>query len=245
MKLKLLSLALIATLTLNGCANQAGDGYDYSKADPSITQDEVNFFSKSGYQACAIGAFTGVAACLISNSSDKLACAAIAAVGGCLVLMGSNYVLDDVRTKYKQKEDQLNAISDLVKKDSDRLKKLNAKTKTLIEREKKEIAKIQSESKKGVKDADVIKKKLDDVNNNIAYLEKSKEKYEEQLKTYSEVRDGLLVDENGKKVSLNAEQQKKKKALEQDINNLKKEIDSLKSTLLTYSKQRTILTEVS
>lgn len=245
MKMKLLALTLITTLTLNGCANQAGDGYDYSKADPSITQDDVNFFSKSGYQACAIGAFTGIAACLVSNTSDKLTCAALAAVGGCLVLMGSNYVLDDVRTKYKQKEDQLNAISNLVKKDSDRLKKLNAKTRTLVDKDKKEIANLQKEAKKGVKDAEVIKKKLDAINNNIAYLEKSKTEYEKQLKTYSEVLGGLLVDKNGKKVSLNAEQQKKKKALEQDINNLKKEIDSLKSTLLTYSKQRTILTEVS
>ena len=117
LKLRSAFIALVSCLFLAGCQNMGG-----GDVDPRLTEgEEAKFFSKSGAQACAAGALTGVLACALSNSGNKAACMAIAAVAGCGVGAGANYLLDQRRAKYANNEQRINSFIQDVQADNQKL----------------------------------------------------------------------------------------------------------------------------
>ena len=69
--------ALAVALALTGCASTGSSLLGGAETDPRLTESsDAEFFSKSGFQACAGAAAVGVLACMLSNSSNKIACSA-------------------------------------------------------------------------------------------------------------------------------------------------------------------------
>jgi len=88
-----LSLVLAACQTMGGGGSAAPDGLDPRLAN----NHSAEFFSKSGLQACGVGALGGLLACQLANPSNKGRCMLIAAAAGCGVGMGANYYIDHQR----------------------------------------------------------------------------------------------------------------------------------------------------
>lgn len=167
-KLRLSFLMLLSCIFLTGCQTIGG-----SDVDPRLTEgDSAKFFTKSGTQACAVGALTGVLACALTNSSNKAACMAIAAVAGCGIGAGGAYVLDQRRAKYANNEQRINSfivdVQDDNKKLNERLQTINVvlrENQQTLNTLNKQVAANQVDQKKA-------KSELDRINANKAYLEK-------------------------------------------------------------------------
>ena len=96
----LLGSLMLGVALLSGCASTGSSLLGGTQADDRLTSgQDAKFFSRSGFQACAGAAAVGVLACMLSNSSNKAACAIIAGVAACGVAMGTNYYLDQRRKK--------------------------------------------------------------------------------------------------------------------------------------------------
>src|SRR5690606_32339231 len=127
-----LALLLAAALVISGCASTGSSLLGGAQTDPRLTQgNDAEFFSRSGFQACAGAAAIGVAACMLAASADKKAMCAIAAgVAACGIAMGTNYYLDYRRSQYKSTGEMLDAITNDVEQDT---QKLQARSQTLQE----------------------------------------------------------------------------------------------------------------
>ena len=167
-KLRLSFLALMSCIFLAGCQSIGG-----SDVDPRLTEgDSAKFFTKSGAQACAVGALTGVLACALTNSSNKAACMAIAAVAGCGIGAGGAYVLDQRRAKYSNNEQRINSFIVDVQEDN---KKLNERLQTInvvLRENEKTLNTLQKQVAANQVDQKKAKAELDRINANKAYLEK-------------------------------------------------------------------------
>ena len=99
----MMSFMLIAGVLLSGCASTGSNslGMGAPAPDSRLTQGtDAQFFSKSGYQACAMGAGAAVLACVLSNPNNKAVCMIAAGVAACGVAMGANYYVDQRRSEY-------------------------------------------------------------------------------------------------------------------------------------------------
>jgi hypothetical protein len=127
----LLGSAMAGALFLTGCASTGstmlGTGTNQS-ADPRLTQgNDAQFFSKSGYQACAAGAAVGIASCVLSGTSNRTQCAIIAGLATCGIAMGANYYLDQRRSEYASTSQRLEVMSQDIQADT---RKVIARTET-------------------------------------------------------------------------------------------------------------------
>ena len=70
-------LMVSASLILSGCASTGSSVTGNQPAtDSRLTNgQEAEFFSASGFQACAVAAGMGVAACMLLKSEEKTQCA--------------------------------------------------------------------------------------------------------------------------------------------------------------------------
>ena len=113
----LLGSLMLGVALLSGCASTGSSLLSGTQADDRLASgQDAKFFSRSGFQACAGAAAVGVLACMLSNSSNKAACAIIAGVAACGVAMGTNYYLDQRRTEYANTSDRLAAMQRDVKR---------------------------------------------------------------------------------------------------------------------------------
>ena len=183
-KLRAALVTLFCAIFLVGCQNMGGGG----KVDPRLTTgDTANFFAKSGLQACAAGALVGVAACALSNSGNKAACMAIAAVAGCGVGAGAAYYVEDVRAKNSNREAATRRVIDDINNDNKKLQarmlvvdavmKDNENTLNSIQQQlasKRGNAKQMQESLADIKaNKEYMEKEIVNVNNKIAEYEKA------------------------------------------------------------------------
>lgn len=235
MKFKLILTGALSALLLNGCASSSSS-YDYSNVDPSLTKDEANFFSESGWTACAVGAGVGTLACILrgGDSSDMLTCAAIALPAGCGLFMGGNYLLDELRVNYKTKEAQLDHMTSLVKQDNEKLRTLNSSVAELLDEDRRELARMERELADGSISADDLRYRLNDIDDNINYYNKSIAVVQDRLKTYESTRNQLLSD--GK--TLSAADKESLMALNQEIDDMKAALEEANAASLAYAQLR-------
>lgn len=224
--------ATLAVFLFTGCATQ---NTDY--VDPSLKKSGAHFFSKSGFGACAVGASFGILACLASKSDDKFACALLAGAGGCAIAMSTNYVFDNIRSKYAETEQQLDAISDLVKKDIAAVSDVKKATENLIENDKRSIATLeeQYQNKKNSKRA--LDNKLKEIDANIAYINEKLGAIDKKIDSYNYAKSKYETQ------SLSEGEQEKLLKLEDNIASLKAERDSLYALSETYTSQRNRLAQ--
>lgn len=168
LKLRTALIALISCVFLAGCQNVGG-----GDVDPRLTEGEdAKFFSKSGAQACAAGALTGVLACALSNSGNKTACMAIAAVAGCGVGAGANYLLDQRRAKYANNEQRINSFIQDVQSDNQKLQARLQNINVVLQENQRTLRTLEKQVAAKQIDQRKAKAELDRINANKAYLEK-------------------------------------------------------------------------
>ena len=169
-------VALITTVFLAGCQNIGG-----GDVDPRLTSGEdAKFFSKSGVQACAVGALAGVLACAVSNSGNKAACMAIAAVAGCGVGAGANYLLDSRRAKYANNEQRIDSFIEDVQSDNKKLQTRIQNVNVVLRENQQSLQQLQRQ---------VAKQELDRIKANKAYLEKELAGINARVDGYQEIID--------------------------------------------------------
>jgi hypothetical protein len=161
-------VALICAMFLVGCQNMGG-----GDVDPRLTNGEdAKFFSKSGLQACAAGAVAGALACAVSNSGNKAACMAIAAVAGCGVGAGANYLLDSRRAKYANNEQRIDSFIEDVQSDNKKLQTRIQNINVVLRENQQTLQQLQRQVANKQVDQRKAKQELDRIKANKAYLEK-------------------------------------------------------------------------
>lgn len=156
-------------VVLAGC--QSSGSSSSGGVDPRLANNQdVEFFNKSGWQACAGGAALGALACAVSNSSNKAVCMAAAAVAGCGVGIGANAYLDNQRKKYASKELQLDAAIKDVENENARIQNATNVAKAVIASDKQTLASIEKEMAAKTAKKEVVQQQIKGVDANIAYL---------------------------------------------------------------------------
>jgi hypothetical protein len=183
LKLRSAFIALVSCLFLAGCQNMGG-----GDVDPRLTEgEEAKFFSKSGAQACAAGALTGVLACALSNSGNKAACMAIAAVAGCGVGAGANYLLDQRRAKYANNEQRINSFIQDVQTDNQKLQSRLQNINVVLQENQKTLKTLNQQVAAKQVDQRKAKAELDRINANKAYLEKELANVNTRIDDYQDI----------------------------------------------------------
>ena len=178
-------VALITSVFLAGCQNMGG-----GDVDPRLTSGEdAKFFSKSGLQACAVGAIAGALACAVSNSGNKAACMAIAAVAGCGVGAGANYLLDSRRAKYANNEQRIDSFIQDVQSDNQKLQTRIQNVNVVLRENQQSLQQLQRQLASRQVDQRKAKQELDRIKANKAYLEKELADINARVDGYQEIID--------------------------------------------------------
>jgi hypothetical protein len=176
-------VALITSVFLAGCQNIGG-----GDVDPRLTSGEdAKFFSKSGLQACAAGALAGALACAVSNSGNKAACMAIAAVAGCGVGAGANYLLDSRRAKYANNEQRIDSFIEDVQSDNKKLQTRIQNINVVLRENQQTLQQLQRQVASRQIDQRKAKQELDRIKANKAYLEKELADINARVDGYQEI----------------------------------------------------------
>lgn len=167
---------LITTLLLSGCAQTGSKVLDKNasttnSADTRLTNGKgAEFFSKSGYQACVVGASVAIGSCILLSSKNKAQCAITAGVAACGVAMGANYYLDSRRAQYANTTQRLEAMDADIQKDTNAVVERTNIAKQVIADNNKMLTQISLEKDNSGFDKAAAQQKLVKVDANIALL---------------------------------------------------------------------------
>lgn len=235
MKHKSLGAVLIGALILSGCASTGSSllGDAFVSADPRLTQtSDAEFFSKSGYQACAAGALTGVLACTLSNSSNKAVCAIAAGIATCGVAMGANYYLDQRRSEYANSAERLKVMSDDVREDTRKVQERTQTALQVIADDQKSLARIQQEMKRQDMDKAAAQKDLARIDKNLKVMRKDLDNMNNKVAQYREVSESEHAAGNKSASS----------KLDTEIKKMNSQVASLQSEVDRLFEQRSAIT---
>ncbi|CBJ80281.1 putative Lipoprotein [Xenorhabdus bovienii str. Jollieti] len=224
----MISLCMIFLLV--ACQTPQGPSAQTGKVDSRLTQSQdVEFFNKSGWQACAAGAAAGALACLLINGDHQAICIAAAAIVGCGVGVGANAYLDNQRTKYASKEQLLAASINDVKAENQRIKNVTATVKEVIKTDKLTLAQINKDIAAKVVKKDQVQKQLKGLDANIVYLRNTIKEMKEHENQWQNVSTQIAKDGT------------KTKDLNNQIVQMRKNIGSLQQELDSLYEQRTAI----
>ena len=227
----LLSCVMSASIVLSGCAS-TGSSMTDATADPRLTQGEdAEFFSKSGYQACAAAAAVGVLACALSNSSDKGTCAIVAGIAACGVAMGSNYYLDQRRSEYADTSERLQVMTQEVKDDTEKVAAKSETMNQVIRDDQQQLAMIKSEIDSKTVDKAKAQKQIATIDENIVLMRKTLENMQAKVGEYNKVAAQERADGAGESVA----------ALEQQISIMNQKVTAMQSEVDALYSQRTAI----
>lgn len=222
--------ALMAvSVGITGCASTGSSMLGGAQLDPRLTEsNDAEFFSKSGYQACAGAAALGVAACLIGASgSDKLTCAVIAGVAACGIAMGTNYYLDYRRSQYKSTGAMLDAVTKDVEQDTQKLQQRSQTLQAVIESDKQKLAQLRREVAQGKLSQADAQKQLRNVDADIAKIKEEQDKIDDRIAAY---REASASSKDGSRADI--------RKLDAQIGKLQAEATKLRKAMSTLTAQR-------
>lgn len=220
------ALALSTAVALSGCQTFGG-GQSNSNVDARLTQNgQAEFFSKSGWQACAVGVGIGVGSCLLGGAKNPVVCSAIAALAACGVLMGANYYYDQQRIVYKTKEERLDAYIRDVEKDTDEVNTLSDSARKVLAQNNETLRSLKAKVKEGKISATAKQTELANIDANLKFLNTKLAKAKEALEQWralaaKEAQDGM-----------------KSKKLNNKIANLSKKVAELEKLVNNTANQR-------
>lgn len=232
-----ISLMLVASLVLTGCASTGssmlGDS-NAAPADPRLTSgNDAKFFSTSGYQACAVAAGAGVLACALSNSGNKAACAVVAGLAACGVAMGANYYLDQRRAQYADTTQRLDKMTSDVQLETAKVAQRTDTLQRVINDDKQQIAAIQKDIKAKTLDKAKAQRDIASIDTNIGLMRKDLSNMKTRVTEFEKV--AQLERQNG---SSQAEVQK----VEAEIAKMNTKVVALQQEVDGLYSQRSAIT---
>lgn len=223
---KLMAGVMSVTIALSGCQSMGGG---QTEADPRLAKnDNVEFFSKSGWQACAGGAAVGAMGCMLKGS-HVAECMMVAAVAGCGIGMGANAYLDSQRSKYATKEQRLNAEILNLQGENAKLSNAIVAAKAVVNDNTKQMAQLDREIAAKQASQDKIKRQARQTDANIAALRKTLADLNAREQQWKEV--ARAEAEAGNNVA----------QLNQEIGHMHAQIASLQSEMDSLYGQRSAL----
>ena len=223
-----IAFVVAGSLLMTGCANTGssmlgeGDG-----ADPRLTQgNDAEFFSKSGYQACAVGAGVGILGCALSNSSNKAVCAIAAGITACGVAMGANYYLDQRRAEYADTTTRLAKMNSDVEQDTQKVIARTATAQQVINDDQAQIAQIKKDIANKKVDKSRAQAQIAGIDSDIARLRKDLANMRTKVTEYSKVADAERSQGTSaeiRQIDMNIQR------MNQKVVSLQKEVDALYS----------------
>lgn len=218
-------LTLAMSLVLTGCQSTNGSTKD---VDPALTKGKTgNFFSKSAWQSCAVGAgVTGVGCLLLKGNAAT--CLASAAVG-CGVMMGANYYLEAKRSEYIDKEQRLDAYIYDIQQNTLEIQAVTEAAKGVLNKNLATLNALNRQIQNESISRNQAKNELNKIDANITYLN---EKLGRMKKVES---DWISLSSKEKIAGLNVAK------LNKQINQLHKQISSLEKQINIVSKQRSVV----
>ncbi|NWC93369.1 MULTISPECIES: hypothetical protein [unclassified Pseudomonas] len=183
-----IAVILTGSLLLGGCASTGSSMVETNKTDPRLTQgSDAQFFSKSGYQACAVGAGIGILSCALSNSSNKAVCAVAAGITACGVAMGANYYLDQRRSEYSNTGQRLTKMNNDVQQDTQNVIARTATAQQVINDDQTRIAQIKQAMASGKINKAKAQTDIAEIDNNIAIMRKDLANMRNKASEYAKV----------------------------------------------------------
>lgn len=220
----LTTLLIAGSVVLSGCASTGSDHVN-GKADPRlISGNDAKFFSKSGFQACAVGAGAGVLACALSNSGNKAQCAVIAGIAACGVAIGANYYLDQRRAQYANTNERLHLMSQDIKQDSANVVARTATVQQVISDDKATLARIEQDMKNKTADQAKVKQEIAAIDQNLSVMRKDLANMQKKVANYEEVARQERSSGAGQDI---AEVEVEIAQMIAKVNNLEQEVDGL------------------
>lgn len=222
-------LALSSAVALSGCQNMG------SSSSTLAQGEEVEFFSSSGWGACAVGGAVGAVggtAIALMSGADAGTAAAVgvgSAVVGCGVAMGADYYLEKQRSAYAKKEDRLKAYIDETRKNSQMVERATNKAKGQLAKNNQLMANLNKQLKAGQIQKAEAQKQLAQVD---ADLNAAKSTLEGMKKREQTLRDVARKEKaSGLKVG----------KFEAEIASLNKKIAAYEKIVQASSKQRSAI----
>lgn len=223
---------LVLSIGVSGCVTnplQGGTGGGSSSVvDPRLSGNgDINFFARSGVQACLVGGLGGIVLCeLTASDKDKPKCRIAAAIIGCGIGVGGDMYLDHQRSKYANKEQRLQAETAEVRAENERLTRMTSTAQQVIRDDKAELRRIKSEIKAKKMSKEQAQQELAGIDANRDYLEKTIAELKSRVGEWRQVANkerasGARID------TLNAE-----------IKNMQRQIGSLEAELDELYRQR-------
>lgn len=224
----LLALGLSAAIALTGCSS-TGSSLFGPQADPRLTAgSDAEFFSKSGFQACAAGASIAAVTCLAA-SSNKATCMIVAGIAACGVAMGGNYYLDQRRSEFSNTNERLQAYTKDVQADTQRIVSRTEIAYEVIRDDKKTLETLKKQIATKEISTEAAQAELTSIDNNIALLGKELNNMQKRADNYQEVAQQERQDGANKKGLTE---------LDRSISEMNTKIAALKSEVDTLYSQR-------
>ncbi|WP_233234749.1 hypothetical protein [Bordetella sp. LUAb4] len=218
------ALMLVCSLALSGCASTGSGMLNNNgvKPDPRLTQgSDAKFFSQSALEACMMGAAAGALVGILAGGKNKAPAAIVGAVAACGVAMGANYYLDVRRSQYKNTSDQLKAMGDDIKADTQKVQDRSNSITAVIADDKASMLRMQSEIAAKTADKAAAQKQLAQIDANIGRIRSD---LDNMNKVSAQYRDAGAQTNASAKDS--KEMQKQLAVLDTKIAQLNKEADS-------------------
>jgi len=185
----MMSFMLIAGVLLSGCASTGSNslGMGAPAPDPRLTQGtDAQFFSKSGYQACAMGAGAAVLACVLGNPGNKAVCMIAAGVAACGVAMGANYYVDQRRSEYADTNQRLQKDNSDVQLDTQKVVMRTATAQQVINDDKAQVEQIKRDLASKKIDQAQAQKQIASIDSNIDQLRLEVKNMQSKVTGYNE-----------------------------------------------------------
>ncbi|WP_433737815.1 hypothetical protein [Pseudomonas putida] len=223
-----IAIVVAGCLLMTGCANTGSSMLDDGDgADPRLTQgNDAEFFSKSGYQACAVGAGVGILACALSNSNNKTVCVIAAGITACGVAMGANYYLDQRRSQYADTTTRLAKMNSDVEQDTQNVIARTATAQQVIKDDQAQIAQIKRDIANKKVDKSRAQAQIARIDSDIARLRKDLANMRVKVTEYSKVANAERAQgatDEIRQVDMNIQR------MNQKVVSLQKEVDALYS----------------
>lgn len=218
------------------CACQNPISQEDPNVNPNLKKDEPEFFSKSGAQSCAGGAFVAGLSCLFITDGDKLPACVAAAAAGCAVGITANYYLDKVRADYSNLEDQLDATKEQIQKSIASTSSLKNSTEELLKDDSTEADRIVKNIKDGKAQKSDLDKKIKEMDSNLAYMKKRLEQDKEVYNAHKGTQSALMQGQGAKPNSISLAR-KKNEEVSLQLANADNELNELENAVIEYSKK--------
>lgn len=190
--LPIVILSAAIGVILSGCSSTSQSSTGDPELDKSLQSSEARFFSKAGGQGCILGGLGAGGVCLLASPNSHVMCV-MAAVGGCLVGMGTNYLLDKIRADYATTEQRLDALRDFMDKDLKAGRQLVRTLKKLLSEDRAELARLERSLTDKSIIADTKAEQCERMDRNIEYMQAMLEEARERLNQVKVARNSLAL----------------------------------------------------